>query len=126
MPWEKGQSGNPGGRPKAALNLAQNMAKLIAERTDNGQKLIEFAWAVYTDENAPLAERRWAHDWLTDRGAGKASQSIELFANVQSQNVTFVEMVNFDKLSSENLFELESILSTAVGAPLLLGPADDE
>lgn len=119
-PWQKGQSGNPKGRPKG---MSAHMAYLIAQKTDNGQALVDFAWSVYKDENAPLTDRIWAHNWLADRGAGKAPLVIE--ANVQSQNLTLLEMVNLGQLPDEKLFELENILSSAVGEPLLLKPADD-
>lgn len=73
----KGQSGNPGGRPKAA----QAMARLIATATRDGAELVELALAVVRGDNPKLKDPKswaYAHNWLTERVAGKAPQVVTL------------------------------------------------
>lgn len=87
MPWVKGQSGNPAGRPK----MASQLARLARSKTQDGLELVEFAVAVMRGEvvGAPGAqgdepERPSVHDrmdalkWLADRGWGKAVEHIEI------------------------------------------------
>ena len=76
-PFLPGQSGNPGGRPRAAIA----MAKLIRERTGNGADLVDFALQVHAGEIAEMNDaksRRWAHDWLSDRGFGRPIQDVDV------------------------------------------------
>ncbi|HET9893250.1 MAG TPA: hypothetical protein VFQ42_22420 [Mycobacterium sp.] len=87
--WYKGMpSPNPGGRSKAAAVIA----RLITENTDDGAELTAFPLAVmrqtatvelkggksYTFTNLPddSRSRCYAHDWLTERVAGKAPQVV--------------------------------------------------
>lgn len=75
--FPRGKSGNPGGRPKAAVA----MAALIREKTNDGADLVDFALKVQKGEIPEMADaksRRWAHDWLSDRGFGKPIQDIDV------------------------------------------------
>lgn len=76
-PFEKGVSGNPGGRPKAAIG----MARLVREKTADGAELVEFWLAVMRGEVPAMSDeksRRWAADRLTERGFGKTPVTIEV------------------------------------------------
>ena len=69
MPWGKGQSGNPGGRPKALKELrelAQSHAADVVKR------LYEIAM---TGDPAPAVA---ACKELLDRGFGKSPQALEV------------------------------------------------
>jgi len=68
MPWVKGQSGNPGGRPKEELDIR----KLARSR---GQEAIDTLHAIMRDEKAPPAARIAASVALLDRGYGRPEQS---------------------------------------------------
>lgn len=66
-PFEKGKSGNPGGK---ARGLAKSTRELVG---DDGLKLAEFWVSIYEDTNAKMADRLEASRLLADRGWGKAA-----------------------------------------------------
>lgn len=85
MPFVKGRSGNPGGKPKRHAFLA----RLCRSHTEDGLELVTFALAVMrgdkkekvvTDEGAvveveaALKVRIEAMKWLAERGWGKAPE----------------------------------------------------
>lgn len=79
--FQKGKSGNPGGRPKAAVALA----RMIRERTSADGvecgELVDIVLAVARGEDKTMgteASRRWALDWLADRGLGKPTEHVEV------------------------------------------------
>lgn len=75
--WPKGVSGNPGGRCKAGAAIA----KLIAQRTENGAELVTLALDVVRgvhEFGADPTSWRYCHNWLTERVAGKAPMTVEL------------------------------------------------
>lgn len=88
--FEAGKSANPGGRSKAAAEIA----RLIRDRTRNGEELVEFALAVLRGRlPEPSADgsdstfvsvpddaksRMFALQWLSDRGLGKPLQDIDI------------------------------------------------
>lgn len=71
MPWQKGQSGNPGGRPKG-LKEVQEAAR---EHTEAAIKtLVDIA----KDPEKGASARVAAAEAILDRGWGKAQQKIEV------------------------------------------------
>ena len=75
MAFQKGQSGNPGGRPK----VAEAVRKLAQ---DHGQEAIERLVALMRGEDARVAQA--AAGALLDRGFGKPAQTIDLDASVRA------------------------------------------
>ena len=63
-PWQKGQSGNPSGRPKG-------IAAIVKERTDPSE-LVDILRDCANDPRAKWSERIAAVRELADRGWGKA------------------------------------------------------
>ena len=75
--WEKGTSGNPGGRP---INRGEYLQKLDTTLTDEDWIAI-IAMAI---KRAKLGDSR-ARQWLSDYVLGKAIQGIDLFGETTSE-----------------------------------------
>lgn len=69
MAWVKGQSGNPGGRPKG-------VAEVKAAAQELTQTALETLKTIATNPGAPDAARVSAAIALLDRGWGKPTQMI--------------------------------------------------
>jgi hypothetical protein len=67
-PFEKGVSGNPGGRPKV-------LVRKIREETRDGEEMVEYVLRVARDESETTKARIDAYTWLADRGFGKPTQT---------------------------------------------------
>ena len=76
MPWVKGQSGNPGGRPKEEVDIR----KLARSR---GKEAIDTLYAIMRDNKAPPSARITASVALLDRGFGKPERVFQGALNVR-------------------------------------------
>lgn len=74
MPWVKGQSGNAKGAPRRSNALA----RVVRQKTRDGEELVEFALEMLRNEKMDPAHRIDARNWLADRGWGKAVEHIEI------------------------------------------------
>jgi hypothetical protein len=74
-PFRKGQSGNPGGRPKDAESV-RNLARSYASEA------IETLVKIMRDRRASATGRIGAATAILDRGFGKPTQQIESALNV--------------------------------------------
>jgi hypothetical protein len=68
--FQKGQSGNPGGRPKVLGDLREAARKLTPE-------VLEMLSQVVKDKKAPPSARIAAGTVILDRAYGKPTQHIE-------------------------------------------------
>jgi hypothetical protein len=100
--FQPGVSGNPGGRPKG---LTRRVRELVG---DDGETIAKYMLSVMTDETERTADRMEAARWLSDRGWGKAIQSLDL--NVEEHD-PWTEVMS--KLSAEELDDMIAILERA-------------
>jgi hypothetical protein len=73
MPYQPGQSGNPGGRPRITLANGMTLREMAREHTEVA---LDALVKVATDEGSSDAARVSAASALLDRGWGKPTQPI--------------------------------------------------
>lgn len=99
--FQKGQSGNPGGRSRGVAE----MARLIRTETRDGAELVEFALSVFRDPESNERSRIDMHAWLSDRGFGKPLATVEIAGEIDVGQT----MANIAKLTDEELLELAGV-----------------
>lgn len=107
MPFEKGKSGNPGGRAKVKLPDGRTLTDLARELTVDA---VETLAAIMRDKQQPAASRVAAATQILNRGWGQAPQTIAL-----------TEVPVTPDLSSLTDEQLEAIATLRALAPLTGG-----
>ena len=81
--FQPGQSGNPGGRPKLGVALAEKVRKATKDGNTLIRLLVEIADG---GQEAKISDRLAAAEMLLSRGWGKAVTQMEVTADVQVQH----------------------------------------
>lgn len=113
MPFVKGQSGNPRGRPPRAKSLAE-----AVRRITDPQELAEAVVLIARGGN--LKDKRWAIEWLADRGWGKAMSGPDLEKWMGGDEEE--QAIDLKALSNEQLDQLLDIAETSMGRKQLPKP----
>lgn len=94
MAFKKGQSGNPGGRPKKLLPDGRSLVDLAKCHTETAVNALA---NILMSPTAPEAARISAATALLDRGWGRPSQSMELSGKVDGDfTISKIELVAGD------------------------------
>jgi len=96
--FQPGQSGNPGGRPKLGVALADKVRKATKDGNAIVKLLVEIAEGGL---EAKISDRLAAAEMLLSRGWGKAVTQMEVTADVQVQH----------SLSEFNIAELRELVA---------------
>ena len=102
-PWQKGQTGNPNGRPKDELREIKTVIADLLKQQKNNQQLVDGFMTVVV--NKALKGDLTAVDMLLSYCYGKPTQRTEIVGEIE----TTVKDINLKKLSIEELRELERI-----------------
>ena len=74
MPFVKGRSGNPSGKPRGAMGLATRIKRL----TRDCYELADIMLVLARDSNLEPGDRQRAIQWLTDRAIGRVADTQNL------------------------------------------------
>ena len=96
--FQPGRSGNPGGRPKLGVALAEKVRKATKEGNTLVRLLVEIADGGL---EAKISDRLAAVDMLLSRGWGKSVSQVEVTADVQVQH----------SLTDFNIVELRELVA---------------
>lgn len=111
MPFEKGQSGNPGGRARIKLADGRTLTQLAREHTEEA---VETLVDIMRDDTAPAAARVAAADKILNRGWGQAPQTITIKDDDAQPDLTSMTDDQLEAL--EALRTLQSVASGTSGS----------
>lgn len=103
MAFEKGKSGNPGGRPRATMPDGRSLAEAAREHSPKALAVLVYALKSEKIETAMAAAQA-----LLDRGFGRAAQSIEL-TGAEGGPVQTTAKLDVTGLSEQTLREIAAL-----------------
>lgn len=104
-----GVSGNPNGRTKGF----RGVSKMIAEKTKNGQDLVDFAIRTWQDETRLWADRWAAFTWLGNYHFGRPATEIEIRALVEKHETHTVNLTGLPQDQLELFMRIREHLDEA-------------
>jgi hypothetical protein len=97
MPFQKGQSGNPQGRPKKAKSLTNILEKALSKKREDGRT--NKAALVDTLLSLALAGDVTALKYVYDRIDGKPVESVNMAADVNAtSNLEVIQMSREERM----------------------------
>lgn len=87
-PFNKGESGNPGGRPKWAL-----VSKEIRNHLDDPEKIKELVETVF---DLALKGNMRAIEFIADRVEGKVAQNYHFFTEINDEPIKVFDISGID------------------------------
>jgi hypothetical protein len=120
--WKPGQSGNPGGRPKGLERKVRELVdfdRIVAF-------LADVALGTGVGAGAKMRDRIEAAKLLCDRGFGKARQTVDIAADVNSSGLAGIDVTRMDAITLKLLIDAVdgSILPSGAPDVIDVGPAD--
>lgn len=94
MPWVKGQSGNPKGRPRTGMALATTIQRMV-----NPEEMVTLVLERVRGAGYAEKDKQWALDWLAKQGFKLPAQVVEV-AQVELDAETDVEQMSTAELES--------------------------
>ena len=89
MPFEKGQSGNPGGGARTKLEDGRTLSELAREHTSSA---VETLVAVMKDDHPPHSAKVAAPSPILDRGWGRPKQEVDRNVSFEPPEMTRVSV----------------------------------
>ena len=116
--WTKGQSGNPGGRPRGEGDIRE----LARKHTSSAVRTLA---AIMNDASAAPSARVGAASALLDRGWGRPAQTINANLDANKPMVDERLLASMGDLLDKFVAEPENKRETGV-APIIDGPAQGD
>lgn len=110
-------SGNPSGRPKGAAGLAELVRDKIHENSsgNGGNAIVDWVWGIFSSTTEPFENKKWAAEWLIDRGFGKAMQTIDVTSGGE-RLISPVVLMSPEKLALVDAYMRGEVNELAAGA----------